>query len=214
MATNPNGGSTASLGERVRNILLTPKTEWPRIDAEPSTIGGIYRSYVVILAAIGPIAGLIGMLVFGYSVLGFSYRPSVGFALATALVQYVLSLVGVYVLALIIEALAPTFGGTKDRVKAFKVAAYASTAGWVAGILLLLPNLALIAALLGLYNLYLLYTGLPVLMKSPPDRSVGYIVAVIVAGIVLYLVIGMLVGAITAALVPMPGPATPYALPG
>ena len=129
MATNPTGGTT-SLVERVKNILMTPKTEWPRIDAEPATIAGLYTSYVMILAAIPPVCMLIGMLVFGVP---FISLP-VEYLVVQAVLSYVLSLAGVYLIALIIDALAPTFGGTKDRVKAFKVAAYSFTAAWVVGI--------------------------------------------------------------------------------
>jgi Yip1 domain len=206
MATNPTGGTT-SLVERVRNILMTPKTEWPRIDAEPATIGGIYTSYVMILAAIPPVAGAIGLLLFGFSMLGISYRPTPQFVIGSAVVQYLLSLVGIYVLAMIVEALAPTFGGVKDRVKAFKVCAYASTAGWVAGIFGIIPQLGWLALIGGLYGLYLLYLGLPVLMKVAADKSVGYILAVIVAAIVLYVVVGMIAASLIGAFVGLPGPA-------
>ena len=194
--TPPTQGS-ASLVDRARKIITNPKTEWPVIDAEPATIGDIYRRYVVILAAIPPLAGLIGMLVFGYRVFGVTYRPSAGYAIATALIQYLLSLGMVYVLAMIIEALAPTFDGRKDRVKAFKVAAYGATAGWLAGVLNIIPNLAFLAALLSLYCLYLYYTGLPVLMNVSKDKAIGYVLAIIVAAVILFL----LVGYITAALV-------------
>lgn len=203
MATGPNASPSTSLVDRAKNIIMRPKAEWPVIDAEPATIGGIYRNYVVIVAAIPPLAGLIGMLVFGFRILGMTYRPSPTYAVTMAVVQYLLSLASVYVLALIIEALAPTFGGTKDRLKAFKVAAYGATAGWLAGIFAIIPNLAFLG-LLGLYSLYLYYTGLPVLMKVSTDRAIGYVVAVIVAAVVLFLVVGYVTGALVGAFVGNP----------
>ncbi|WP_243450962.1 Yip1 family protein [Sphingosinicella sp. CPCC 101087] len=174
---------------------MSPKTEWPRIDAEPATISGIYTSYVMILAAIGPIAMLIGQQLVGINVLGISYKPSIGYSVGSAVLTYLLSLVSVYVMALIIDALAPSFGGTKNQVKAFKVAAYASTAAWLAGIFQIIPMLAFLG-LLGLYSLYLLYLGLPLLMKVPADKAVGYTVVVIVVYIVVYFVALMIVGAL------------------
>jgi len=167
-----------SLVDRVKNILITPKEEWPRIEAEPATIGGIYTSYVLILAAIPAIAFAIGMHGFG-----------VAFALSTAITQYVMSLVGVFAISLIIDWLAPTFGAVKNPLNAFKVAAYSYTASWVAGIFLILPALSVLALLAGLYSLYLLYLGLPVLMKAPADKAVSYTVVVVIAGIVLAVVI-------------------------
>ncbi len=177
-----------ALVDRVKNILLTPKTEWPVIDAEPTTVPELYKGYIMPLAAIGPVASAIGMSMFGVSLLGFSYRVPVTTALTQAVVQYVLMLVGVFVLAIIIDALAPTFGGTPNRTQALKVAAYSYTAAWVAGIFGLIPALSILG-ILGLYSFYLLYLGLPVLMKSPEDKALSYTVVVILCGFVLAMVI-------------------------
>ncbi|MDT9600953.1 Yip1 family protein [Sphingosinicella rhizophila] len=204
MATNPTGASPA-LVERVKNIILQPKAEWPRIDAEPATVGGIYRSYIFILAAITPVAGVIGQLLFPRSFMGITYRPSVGSVLSTAVVQYLMVLLSVYILALIIEALAPNFGGTKDRVQAFKVAAYASTAAWVAGIFNIIPALAWLGLLGGLYSLYLLYLGIPVLMKVSADKAMGYVAAAVIAAILLWIVVGAVVGQVVGSLIGGPG---------
>jgi hypothetical protein len=211
----PTGGMPgvpASLPERVKNILVTPKTEWPRIDSEPATIAGIYTGYVLILAAIGPIAMLIGQQVFGIGAFGYTWKPSIGYSVATAVLSYILSLVAVYVSSLVINALAPTFGGTQDQVKAFKVAAYASTAGWVAGIFGIIPLLGWLALIGALYGLYLLYIGLPILMRVTQDKAIGYIVVVIVVNIVLYFVIALLVATLMATFFStmMPGPVVRY----
>ena len=188
------GAPAPSLVDRVKNILLTPKTEWPRIEAEPSTISGIFTSYVVILAAIGPIASLVGQQVFG---LGY-WKPSIGYSLGSAVLTYLLSLVVVYVLSLIIDALAPTFGGTKDPVRAFKVAAYAQTPGWVAGIFGLIPMLAWIGMLAGLYGIFLIYLGLPRLMRITEDKAVGYTVSIVVAWVVLFFITAFVIGMLVA----------------
>jgi hypothetical protein len=211
MATNPTGGTSVPLTERVKNILLQPKTEWPRIDAEPSTIGGIYSSYVIILAAIPPVCMLIGLLVFGMPLMNFS----TGYLVGQAILTYLLGLAGVYILALIIDALAPSFGGTKNMVSAFKLAAYSSTAAWVVGIFYLVPLLAFLG-ILGLYSFYLLYVGLPVLMKTPADKGLVYTLAVVAAAIVLYLIIGAITAQVMMRMMPtpvVPGTVT-YTLPG
>lgn len=191
--------NAASLVERVKNILLTPSREWEVIDAEADTLGGIYRKHVLPLAAIPAISGLIGSTVFGYSMLGITYRPSIGAAAGTAIVQYGMALVGVFVLALIIDALAPQFGATANRVQAFKVAAYSATAAWVAGIFNLLPAIGWLS-ILGLYSLYLLYLGLPKLMRAPEDKALTYTIVVVVAAIAVGLVMGLILAPITAML--------------
>ena len=196
----PSGmpGAPASLVDRAKNIILSPKTEWPRIDAEPATIASIYTGYVMILAAIGPIATLIGQQLFGIGAFGYTWKPSIGYSIGTAVIGYILTLVIVYVSALIINALAPTFGGTQDQVKAFKVAAYASTPGWIAGIFGIIPLLGWLALIGALYGLYLLYLGLPVLMRVTQDKAIGYVVVIVIVNIVLYFVALMLVGALVA----------------
>jgi hypothetical protein len=180
--------------DRVKNILFQPKQEWSVIDAEPASVGSLYTGYIIPLAAIGPLASIIGWSVFGLRVpfVG-SMRIPIGFAVRNAVIVYVLGLVGVFVLSLIIDALAPTFGGQKNQTQALKVAAYSYTAAWVAGIFNLIPALALLGLLAALYSLYLLYLGLPVLMKAPQEKAVGYTVVVIIVAIVLYLVIGIVV---------------------
>ena len=181
-----------SLVERAKNIILQPKREWPVIDAEPTTIGELYTRYIIPLSAIPPIASFIGFSVFGMHVplLG-TFRIPIGTAISSAIAQYVLGLAGIYVFALIIDALAPNFGGQKNHIQALKVAAYSSTAAWLAGIFAIIPALSWLG-ILGLYSLYLLYLGLPVLMKSPPDRALGYTVVVILAGIVIFFIIGVI----------------------
>lgn len=182
------------LVDRVKNILLNPKQEWEVIDGEAATVGGLYTGYIIPLAAIGPICQAIGYSVFGIR-LPFvgTWRTPIGSAVTSAVVTYVLTLVGVYVLGLIIDNLAPTFSGTRNAVQALKVATYSYTAAWVCGIFALVPGLRFLT-ILGLYSLYLLYLGLPVLMKSPKEKALSYTAVVIIVGIIISVVIGVVAG--------------------
>lgn len=195
------GETSSSLIERIKNILLKPKEEWERIDAEPATVSGLMTGWVVPLAAIGPVAGLIGGLVFGYGGFGITFRPSVMGAVTTAVIGYVLALVSAFLLAKIIDALAPTFGGQKNPVQAMKVAAYSGTASYLAGIFQIVPALAILG-ILGLYSLYLLYLGLPRLMKAPEDKAMGYTIVTVLVAIVLFIVVGAVTAAVTSAIAP------------
>ncbi len=182
------------LVDRVKNILLNPRAEWEVIDGEATTVGDLYKGYIIPLAAIGPLAQAIGWSVFGHSIpLVGTYRTPIGSAITGAVVMFVMSLVAVYVLALVIDALAPTFDGTKNQMQALKVAGYSATANWLAGIFALVPPLQILT-ILGLYSLYLLYLGLPILMKAPKEKALGYTVVVVLAAIVLFMVIGLLAG--------------------
>ena len=195
-------GAGTSLVERVKRILLEPNQEWDKIDAEPMTVGGIFKNWVFPLAAIPALATLIGMLVFGISILGVTYRPPIGTVLANAVVAYVFTTSGVFLYGLLIDALAPTFNGTQNRVQAQKVSAYSATPVFVAGILGIIPQLSILALLGSLYGLYLIYLGLPKLMKVPEDKTVPYIATVIGAGIVIVLIAGIIIQRVSAAFAP------------
>jgi len=178
------------LVERVKNICLTPNTEWPVIAGETATTAGLMTGYVAPLAAIGAVAGFIGGSLVGRSLLFIgSYRVPIVAGLGAAVFTFVMAIVGILVLSFIINALAPTFGGEKDSSQAMKVAVYSYTPAWVAGILQIVPTLGVLGVLAGLYGLYLLYLGLPRLMKCPQDKAIGYTVVVVVCAIVLSIVI-------------------------
>ena len=178
-----------NLIERVKSILLQPKEAWATIDTESADVASLYTRYLMILAAIPAVCGFIGMSLIGFGGFGLTIRVPLVAGLTNMVVSYVLSLVGIFVLGLIIDALAPTFGGQKNSIQALKVAVYASTAALLGGVFSLLPALAMLGLLAALYSIYLLYTGLPVLMKSLPEKSAVYTAVVIVAAIVMGVVI-------------------------
>lgn len=175
--------------ERVKGILLSPKEEWPKIDVEQTDVKTLYTGYVMILAAIPVAASFIGMSLIGFG----PFRIPIGLGVGNLIVSYVLALVMLYVIALITDALAPTFGGQKSMIQALKLCAYSYTAAWVAGIFSLIPMLGVIGLIGALYSLYLFYLGVPVMMKCPPDKAIAYTIVVILAAIVL----GVIVAAVT-----------------
>jgi hypothetical protein len=124
-------------------------------------------------------------------------RTDMGTGLASMVLSYVLVLASIYVMALIIDALAPTFGGQKDKTQALKTMTYASTASWLAGVAVIVPTIGMLIALAGaIYGIYLLYLGLPHTMKSPPEKAAGYTAVSIIAAIVLYIIVGAIVGTV------------------
>jgi hypothetical protein len=186
--------------ERVKNLILQPKQEWQKIDTEPHTVQELYTRYVMILAAIPAVCGFIGLSLIGIGVFGATYRVPIAAGVAHMVVQYLMSLGVVYLFALIIDALAPNFGSTKNFNQAIKVSAFMPTAAWIAGVFSIIPSLSIIGALLSLYSLYLLFIGLPILMKTPADKAIPYVVVVIIAAIVITVVIAAIIG------LTMPGP--------
>lgn len=187
------------LVQRAKNIIVSPKTEWDVIAAESTPARDLIVGYVLPLAAIAAIAGFIGMSLIGQSLpfLG-TFRMGIGWGLGLAIYNVVMAVVFVYVLGFIIDALAPTFNGQKSMAQAIKLAAYAYTPAWLAGVLSIIPALGILAIIGALYGLYLLYLGLPRLMKNPPDKSAGYTALVVVCAIVVGFIISMIGGLITA----------------
>lgn len=181
------------LVSRAKGILTNPRQEWAAIDDEPLDVAKLITGYVIPLAAIGPIASAIGGMVFGY---GGLFRISIGTAISTAITMFIFAIIGVFVCAWVVNALAPTFGATPSMPQAIKVSAYSMTAAWVAGIFNIIPMLAIIGMIGGLYSLYLLYLGLPMLMKAPPDKAMTYTVVVIIVTILVYIVAGAVTRAI------------------
>ena len=122
-----------NLIERVKSILLQPKETWATIDTEATDTATLFTSYAMVLAAIPAVCGFIGMSLIGVGGFGMTLRVPLVAGLVNMLVSYVLSLVGLFVLGLVIDALAPTFGGQKSPIQALKVAVYASTAAMLGG---------------------------------------------------------------------------------
>lgn len=195
------GAPSGGMVERIKNLLLAPREEWARIDAEPMTVKGIMTGWAAPLAAIGPVATLIGMQAFGFRLFGIVYRPPLGSSIATAVISYATSLIGVYVVALIIDNVAPSFGAAKNMVEATKVAAFSFTAAWLAGIFAIIPMLGVLG-LAGLYSFYLLWIGLPMLMKPPADKAASYAAVAIAAGVFAYFVVSLIVSQVSAAFTP------------
>lgn len=186
------------LTARAKAILLTPKTEWTVVAAEPDTVAGLYKNYIMILAAIPVLAMFVKNSLIGHSFFGVTVRTGFFSGVFGMLLSYALSLGVVYLLGLIINALAPTFGGEKNQLQALKTAAYALTAAWLAGIFVLLPWLGFLLMLAGgIYSIYLMFLGLPVTMRCPPEKAVGYTAVVIVIAFVLNLIIGAITAGLT-----------------
>ena len=198
MNTSPLASTDrAALLQRVLDILMRPRDTWLQIDAEDGNPARIYLGYLVFLAAIPAVAGFIGYSLIGVGAFGISVRVPVVQGLVSMVVGYVLSLAMVYVLALIANMLAPRFQAQQDMGSAFKLVAYASTAGMLGGVFSILPSLAMLGLLAALYSVYLLYSGIPVLMKAPQEKAVGYTAALVVCGILAGIVVGLATSLVT-----------------
>lgn len=170
-----------SLIDRIKGILVEPRNEWIKIAAEPASVQSLYTGWIMILAAIGPLALLLSL-----------------HSIQLAIAQYVLSLIVTFVLAVIVDALAPTFGGTKDFIAALKLTAYSYTAAWLAGIFNLLGILGgVIGLLAAIYAFYTFFLGAPVMNKASPEKAVPFTLVIVLCGIVLGILAGFVLSGMT-----------------
>lgn len=189
------GGTTAGLVDRVKNIILTPAAEFDRIDAEPADVSKIYIGYALPLAVLAAICAFIGTSLIGVSGFGVSYKVPIVAGLVMGALRVGLGLLGLYIMALITNALAPNFGSQANAGKAHQFAVYGATAGLLAGVFAIIPALAILG-LVGLYSFYLWYVGLGKLMKTPDDKRIVYLIVIIVLAIIVQFAIGAVVGAV------------------
>jgi hypothetical protein len=180
--------------ERVKNIVLSPKLEWPVIAPEPTTIAQLYIGYVMPLSALAAVLGFIHMSLIGVNVpFAGAIRTPMAAGLVYAVAAFGFGLVGLFLVGLIINALAPTFSGERDQRQALKVAAYSLTPAWLSALLALSPVLpTLLQLIAGCYGIYVLYLGLPILMRSPREKAAGYTAAVVICTLLLGILFGIL----------------------
>ncbi len=188
------------LKTRATNILTKPAAEWPAIASEVTTPMDLVTSYAAPLSAIPAICSFIGLSIVGMSIpLMGTIRTPITSGLASAVVCFVLGLVGLYVSAIIIEKLAPTFQSKGDTTQAMKLVVFASTPVWVAGILQIIPALGLLVILAALYAVYLFYLGLPPVMHTPGDKVIPYMVVAAIVIFVINLCFGFVAAAVSGA---------------
>lgn len=191
-----------SIVDRAKNIILKPAEEWNVIADEPATVSGLFTNYAVPLAAIPLAAGVLftgalGMSAAGLGGLGGG-AMTMGFsAVATmAVVGYVLSLVTLYVMSLVVNAVSPSFNGKSDIVQSTKLMTYASTPTWVAGLVSWIPFLGGLISLAAIaYVVYLIYLGLQPVLGVPKEKVAGFTVVIVLIYIVLSAIVsGIIVG--------------------
>jgi len=173
-----------SLLNHITGILLKPKNEWPVIKQESINVNQLFTGYVAILALIPAIASFINLI-------GHTFK----YGIIYAVVSYIFALVGVYVSAFIINALAPKFESKSNMNNALKLVAFSETPVWIAGIFSIFPPLAVIGSIVSLYALYLLYIGLEPMMETPAHkRTVFFLVTLVVMAVILMVIGGAIVG--------------------
>ena len=180
--------------QRIRNILIEPRREWPLIAAEPGGVRRVLR-YVAILALVPAICGYVGSTYVGTEVSAGRFHDALPTGIIKAILSYLLSFAIVFLTALAADAIAPLFGGKRSFVNALKLTAYSYTPVWLVGVALLIPGLRFVT-LLSLYALRLLWTGLPPLMGPERRKVIYYAVAIAAIAFVIVFALAIIQAAI------------------
>ena len=200
---NINTPAQGGLIQRVINIITKPKQEFEVIANETPNVGKIFTTYVLPLLLIPTVAQIIGLGLIGKKIgigaWSVNYK-SWEWGITTGVSTFIGGLISIYLVALVIDLLAPSFGSEKNFGRSFQLAAYSWTPVWVAGIFYILPALGIIASLAGIYGLVLLYMGLVPLKKTPAEKVAVYFIVSLLVVIVISIVVALIIGLITAAL--------------
>lgn len=188
-----------SIVARAKNIILKPTDEWNVIADEPATVGGLFTGYAMILAAIPLAAGIIfeGALGIDTASLGRmgggAMEMGFGAIAAMAGVGYVFSLVTLFAMSFLVNAVSPSFNGKSDMVQSAKLMTYASTPAWVSGLVGWIPILGgLIYFAASAYVVYLIYLGLQPVLRVPKEKVAGFtVVIVLIYVIISFILIGI-----------------------
>ena len=156
-------------------LFFNPKNEWQKIRNDSNAIPGLLFGYVLILALIGPIAGYIGTTTTGWQIGGReAIKLTTDSALIIAVLYYLAMVVAVIGLGLMVRWMCKTYGGNTSLERCIALSAYVSTPLFLVGIFELYPVLwvnMLVGLLAVAHAVYLLYSGVPVLMDISEDKG-------------------------------------------
>ena len=172
----------------VIGMFIHPRAEWEEIREKSCSVGRCMIGHVLLLAAIPPVAGFIGTTQVGWQIgarEAVKLTPESGLLLAVA--YYFAMVIGVLSMGYVIRWMAHTYNADATLGDAVAVAAYTATPLFLIGVMQVYPLLWL-NFLIGLpalaHTVYLLYTGLPIVMRIEPERGFLFSSAVLAVGLV------------------------------
>lgn len=174
--------------QHVLGLFADPRREWRAIRDERCTLTKCYCSHVLVLALIPALAGFTGTTQIGWRIgAGAPVRLTVESALLIAALTYLTMLAAVFTIGKLIHWMSMTYGATQPLAQCVALAAYSATPLWLIAVLWLYPVLwfNLLVGLPALaYSVYLLYTGVPIVMDIPEERGFLFASAVLAVGLV------------------------------
>lgn len=176
-----------NLIDRVKNMLLTPKTEWLVVKSEQASVGSLLTGYIIPLSLIPAIITLLTGLLW----------TTITYGLISAIIAIIVAIIGYYVGTYVTDALAPSFSSEKNLNRFAQLTAYSYTAVAVASILGIIPILGALGVLAGfIYSVYLMYLGTGPIKNTPEDKSAVYVIVIVVIQVAVYFIINAILAAV------------------
>lgn len=184
--------------QHVWGLMSQPEAEWAKIRDRRCSISGCFSTHISLLAAIPALCGFYGMTKIGWQ---FGSTQAITLPVEAAatvtVIFYLAMLFAVMVVGKMIHWMSETYDVKQPLSQAIALSAYAATPLFLAGIFQLNPVMW-VNFLIGLpvigYTVYLLYTGLPIMMEIPKEKGFVFSSAVLAAGMVMF--VGLLAATI------------------
>ncbi len=177
---SPMNCDWGAITERAKAVLTDPTGVWSAIKADNKSIKEIYISYVIPLSVIGLLCSILGNIISGGSGLLSG--------IVAGIVLLVVSLALMLLTAHIYKFVAAYFQSSANETDTFKLIAYGGTASMIGKFLTILPVIAPLGILFGLYSLYTLYQGITP-MTGISDKRLVYFIACLITSLVVGMVI-------------------------
>jgi hypothetical protein len=166
--------------KNAKGILLSPYKEWHVIKNESVSISDIITRYAMPIALLPVIAGIIRMSIEGFPLYA---------AVRWGVLYYALNIGGVFLIAYMLDSLAPSFGSAKNMNASIKTVVFSLTPYWLGGIFAGIYIISIISLLAGIYSLYLFYLGIKVVKEPPQGKTFGYYLVSLLLAVAVFIVI-------------------------
>ena len=171
-------------------LLISPQQEWRTIAQAPKTVASVYLELVLILALIPPFAGFYGTTQIGWQI-GWQepVKLTTASALPIAVAFYCAILLTIFLVGKAIHWMATTYGAKPSFADCVALSAFTAVPLLLLGFIQFYPVLWLnfLVGLIALaYTVYLLFTGVPIVMAISAERGFLLSSAVVTFGLVAF----------------------------
>ncbi len=180
------------------NFFFRPAAQWANLANSPLEHYRIHAVYPLLLAVVPAVAWYRGITEVGWRVAGGdAIRVTPESALPIVVLFYLAMVISVAVIGYMTHWMSQTYGAQTSIAKGVSVTGFFATPLFLAGVVGLWPVLWLnmtVGIIAISWSVYLLYTGIPAVMKLPSDR--GFLYASAIAGVGLVIFICILVSSV------------------